>query len=95
MAESSFQSKVKTYLKGEGCYVLVLSSGPGVPDGMTDVLALCPSGRFVALECKASATSDYRPLQKLTISKLNKMGYAKAVYPENWAEIRKELEQII
>jgi Holliday junction resolvase len=95
VAESSFQSKVKKHLKDEGCYVLVLSSGPGIPDGMTDVLALCPSGRFIALECKASSTSGYRPLQKLTISKLNKMGYAKATYPENWEEIKKELQQII
>lgn len=95
MAESNFQSKVKTWLKQKGCYVLVLSSGPGVPDGMTDILALVPGGGWIALECKKDPKAKYRPLQKPTIAKLNDMYYARRVDPTTWDEIKKELEQII
>lgn len=95
MAESAFQSKVKLWLKQKGCFVLVLSPVAGIPDGMPDILALIDGGGWVALECKASAKAKFRPLQKPTIEKLNKMFYAKAVYPENWEEVKHELEAII
>ena len=95
MAESNFQSKVKLWLKQKGCYVLILSAGPGIPDGMTDILALVPGGGWIALECKKDAKAKFRPLQKPTIAKLNEMYFAKAVYPENWEETKKELSQII
>lgn len=95
MAESSFQSKVKSWLQKKGCFVLVLSSGPGIPDGMTDILALVPGGGWIALECKKDAKAKYRPLQKLTIAKLNDMYYARRVDPSNWSEVQEELNQII
>jgi Holliday junction resolvase len=95
VAESSFQKKVKLWLKQKGCFVLVLSAYPGIPDGMPDILALIDGGGWIALECKASAKAKFRPLQKPTIDKLNRMFYAKAVYPENWEAVKRELEQII
>jgi len=95
MSESNFQSKIVKWLRQKGCFVLILSAVPGVPDGMTDVLALIPGGGWAALEIKASKRSKFRPLQKQTISKLDGMYYARAVYPENWEIIKAELTQII
>ena len=95
MAESNFQSKVVRWLRQKGCYVLVLSAGPGIPDGMTDVLALIDGGGWVALEIKKDAKAKFQPLQKPTIAKLDKMYYSRAVYPENWEKIKAELTQII
>jgi len=95
MAESNFQSKVKLWLKQKGCFVLVLSPTAGIPDGMPDILALIDGGGWIALECKANAKAKFRPLQKPTIEKLNKMFYSRAVYPENWNEVKDELSNII
>lgn len=94
-AESNFQRKVVQWLKQKGCYVMVITAQPGIPDGCPDVIALIDGGGWVALECKASSKAKFQPLQKPTIAKLDKMFYSKAVYPENWNEIKKELEQII
>lgn len=93
--ESTFQGKVRKWLKDQGCYVLTISSGAGIPDGCPDIVALAPSGRWVALECKASATSKFQPLQKLTIAKLDVGGYAKAIWPANWDETKIDLLLIV
>ena len=95
MAESTFQATVKKWLQRKGCFVLVLSSVPGVPDGMTDILALVSGGGWIALECNKDAKAKYRPLQKMTIAKLDGMYYARRVDPSNWEEVQKELTAII
>ena len=104
MAESNFQSKVKTWLKQKGCFVIVMSAGPGVPDGTPDVCALFNGGGWAMLEVKAKSPykkdgtplkGAFKPLQIPTIKKLNDMYYSAVVYPENWDKIKKELEQII
>lgn len=104
MAESKFQSKVKNWLKSKGCFVLVISAGPGIPDGMPDVLALVPGGAWITLEVKdknpyrkdgVAKKGAFRPLQLPTIAKLNDMYYSRAVWVENWEEVKDELEKII
>lgn len=95
MAESKFQSIVTNWLKKKGCFVLTTTVLPGIPTGCPDVIALMPGGGWVALECKKDAKSKFRPLQKETIKKLNEMYFSRAVYPENWDEVKKELEAII
>lgn len=95
MAESNFQKKVASWLRKKGCYVLVITAHPGIPDGMTDILALIPGGGWAALECKASKSARMRPLQAPTIKKLDNMYFARKVYPENWEEIKQELCAII
>ena len=103
-SEQTFQTKVKNWLKSKGCYVLVLSSGAGIPDGMTDILALVPGGGWIALECKkanpfkrdgTAKKGAFQPLQLPTIAKLNEMYYARATWPDNWDEVKKELELIL
>lgn len=104
MAESNFQKKVSLWLRQKGCFVLIISAGPGIPDGSPDIIALFPGGGWAALEAKAKypyrkdgqpLKGAFRPLQIPTIKKLDDMYYSKAVYPENWEEVKKELSQII
>lgn len=95
MAESNFQGKVVRWLRQKGCYVLVITAHPGIPDGCPDVIALCDGGGWIGLECKKDAKAKFQPLQKATIQKLNGMYYCRAVYPENWEEIKQELDGII
>lgn len=92
MAESRFQSKVVKWLRQKGCYVIVTD---GLPVGVPDVVALFNGGGWATLECKDSAKSKFQPLQKVTIEKLDKMYYSRAVYPEIWDEVKSELEAII
>ncbi|HYG84597.1 MAG TPA: hypothetical protein VD907_07025 [Verrucomicrobiae bacterium] len=93
MTERQLQSKIIKYLKGKGCYV-IKTGGVGTPDGCPDIIALC-GGLWFALEVKGSARSKYQPLQKITLERLNNWSYAKVVYPENWPEIKEELELML
>lgn len=62
--------------------------------GVPDLLA-CINGKFVALELKRSKTSKVSELQVYNIEKIKESGgYAKIVYPENFEETIKELEQL-
>lgn len=95
MAESSFQKKVASRFRAKGNLVLVISVLPGIPSGFPDILILSPNGKWALLECKRSATASFRPLQKRMIEKFNRWSYARAVHPENWIEIQKELDAFL
>jgi Holliday junction resolvase len=94
MSEATFQSDVAKWLRGRGGYVLIISPRPGIPDGCPDVVALFPK-LWITLELKTSEHAKFQPLQEPTIAKLSKMGYSRAVWPKNWEEVKKELQQII
>lgn len=94
MSEANLQSKVVKFLKGKGCYVIKTRAGVGTPDGCPDIIALL-EGCWIAIEIKGSKTSKYQPLQKETIKLLDSWSYAKVVYPDNWPEVKKELEVML
>ena len=93
-AESTLQAKIIKYLEGRGCYV-IKTGGAGTPNGCPDIIGLLDGGGWVALEVKASARAKFQPLQKKTIEKLEDMYFSRAVWPENWDSVKKELEQLI
>lgn len=95
MAESRFQSKVVKWLKEQGCEVLTITVVPGIPTGHPDIVALAKTGKWATLECKDNEHSSFRPLQRETIERHNRKGYSRAVYPENWAQIQRELLEFI
>lgn len=92
--ESRLQSQIRKYLKNKGCYVLVISGVPGIPDGCSDILFLL-EGFWGAIEVKASPSAPYRPLQKETLEKFNDWSWARRVDPTTWPAIREELEHIL
>ena len=73
--EKSFETKVRKYLEGRGCWVLkTFSNGiqrAGVPD-----LLICHRGRFIAMEVKAVGGKFPREeeLQPWNIRKINEAG---------------------
>lgn len=93
-AESNLQSNIRKYLKSKGCYVLVLTGVPGIPDGCTDIIFML-EGFWGAIEVKASRTSPYQPLQKETLAKFDAWSWARRVDPTNWLEVRAELEAML
>jgi Holliday junction resolvase len=92
--ESKLQSEIIKYLKSKGCFVVKLQAGPGVPQGSPDILAL-KEGCWLAIEVKASVNSPFQPLQKERLAKLDEWSWARAVYPQNWPEIKAELDSLL
>lgn len=92
--ESKLQKEIVRYLKSKKCYVIKTRPGSGTPVGCPDIIALL-EGCWIALEVKASEKSPFQPLQEHTIEKLDDWSYAKAVFPENWLEIKAELDVML
>lgn len=95
MTEAQLQTKVVQWLKAKGLFVIKTNAAPGVPVGTPDVIGLIDGGGWVALEIKASAKSRKQPLQAVTVAKLDEMYYSKFVHPDNWSDVKKELERLI
>jgi Holliday junction resolvase len=94
MKESVFQAKVINWLKDQGCYVIKNSAVMGVPTGCPD-LVFFKEGFYGFIEAKPNPKARFQPLQKETLKKLDDWSWAKAVYPENWEEIKNELVVIL
>ena len=92
--EKDFQSKIIKYLRSKSCVVLKYQQNATTRAGIPDIIFL-KEGFWGAIEVKQSKTAKYRPGQKEMVAKLNEMSWAKAVYPENWDETKKELEEIL
>lgn len=93
-SEASLQAKLIKFLKSRDCYIIKTQPGPGVPVGCPDIIFLY-RGFWGGLEVKKSESAAYQPLQKLTIEKLHKMSWCKAVYPENIDDIILELNILL
>ena len=94
MLEKNFQATVIRWLRSKGCVVIKCQQNATTRAGTPDLIAL-KDGFWLALELKKSRTAKYRPGQKERIAKLDQMSYARAVYPENWTEIQKELGELL
>lgn len=66
----------------------------GIPKGTSDVF-FCKEGFYGFLECKKSKNASRQPGQEQFVKKMDEWSYAKVVYPENWEEVSKELEQML
>lgn len=92
--ESVFQAKIIKWLKEQGCYVIKNSAVSGVPTGCPDIVFF--KGKFYGfIEVKRSVKAPFQPLQKETLVKLDAWSWARAVWPENWEEMQKELALIL
>lgn len=92
--EAKFQAQVKKWLVSKGCEVFKMTPGSGIPDSTEDLLFL-KEGFWGFLECKKSKDAKHRPGQDKTVARHNSMSYSAFCYPENWEEIKKELEVIL
>lgn len=91
--EAKVQKRLVQYLKGKKCYVIKTRPGPGTPVGCPDVIAL-HEGAWFAFEVKADEKSPFQPLQKETIEKLQKWGFAYIVHSGNIDDIISELDRM-
>lgn len=92
--ESNLQSKIRNYLEDKGCYVLVITIGPGIPTGCSDIIFML-EGFWGAIEVKDSPKAKYQPLQEETLEKFNEWSWARRVDPTNWPDVKVELEAML
>lgn len=92
--EADFQKKVIQWLKSKGCITLKYEANATTRVGIPDVF-FCKEGFYGFLECKKAKNSPIRPGQKEFIEKVDNWSYGKIIYPENFDEVKKELEEIL
>lgn len=92
--ESDFQKNVIKWLRSKGCIVLKYEANATTRAGIPDVF-FCKEGFYGFLECKKSKSAPIRPGQKEFIAKVDEWSYGKIIHPQNWPEVRKELEAML
>lgn len=91
MLENGFKTKLISDLKMifPGCIVLHLD--PNEIQGIPDLLVLW-GDKWAALEGKKSATAPARPNQPYYVELMDKMSFARFIYPENKDEVIADLD---
>ena len=92
MKESDFQKALIDDLKKEFPGCIVLKNDPNYIQGIPDLLVLYRD-HWAALECKKEENAHHQPNQEYYVSVMNKMSYARFIYPENKEEILDELQR--
>ncbi len=90
--ENKYQSELIKKLTTLYPKSMILKNDPNYIQGVPDLLVLCDE-RWAMLEVKASRKASHRPNQEYYIAKLNHMGFARFVYPENEDKILRELDE--
>lgn len=92
MKERDFQAALIKELKAlfAGCLVMKLDADylQGIPD-----LLILYKNQWAALECKSSSRAQKRPNQDYYVNLMNKMSFARFIFPDNKEEVLYELQQ--
>ena len=92
MKENEFQAELIKELKREFPGCVVLKNDPNYIQGIPDLLILFKD-KWAVLEVKKSEKEPHQPNQDYYISMLDKMSFARFIYPENKEEILDELQR--
>lgn len=90
--ERSFQSNLKKELEEIFPGSIVIKNDPTHNQGFPD-LTILYKDRWAVLECKKSAKEKYRPNQEYYVRVLDKMSFARTIYPENKEEVLNDLQK--
>lgn len=92
MKESKFQAKLIQEIKElfQGC--IILKNDANYIQGFPDLLILYKK-KWAALECKRSSEAEFQPNQEYYVDQLEKMAFARVIYPENKEEVLHDLQQ--
>lgn len=90
--ENKYQSELIKKITTLYPQSMILKNDPNYIQGVPDLLVLCDE-RWAMFEVKAFAKASHRPNQEYYIAKLNRMGFARFVYPENEEEVLRDLDE--
>lgn len=88
--ENKYQAGLIKRLTARFPHCMILKNDSGYLQGVPDLIMLCDE-RWAMLEVKASRNAPHRPNQDYYVEKLEYMGFARFVYPENEAAVLDEL----
>jgi len=92
--EKRFENKIKQWCKANGIWFYKTHGSGYTRSGVPDLI-LCADGRFIALEVK-SANGKPSELQLREIGAIRTAGgMAEIVYPRDWPQLRKQLDNFI
>ncbi len=94
MLEKKLQAEIIKYLHSKGCFVMKCGAVPGIPVGTSDIF-FCYEGFYGFIEVKRSKTAPFRALQKEFLKKMAEWSWSRVVYPDNWLEVKSELEAML
>lgn len=94
MSENKYQGKLIKKIEKmlPGC--VIIKNDPSYQQGILD-LSIFYNDRWGQLEVKASANSEVQPNQAYFVNKMDEMGFARFIYPENEAEVLDALQQAL
>lgn len=90
--ENKYQSELIKKISARYPDSMILKNDPNYIQGVPDLLVLY-NELWAMFEVKASRTASHRPNQEYYIAKLNHMGFARFVYPENEEEVLRDLDE--
>ena len=90
--ENKYQSELIKKISALYPDSMILKNDPNYIQGVPDLLVLY-NELWAMFEVKASRKASHRPNQEYYIAKLNHMGFARFVYPENEEEVLRDLDE--
>lgn len=94
MLEKDFQSKIMKWLRSKKAFAMKCQQNATTRAGISDIF-FCKEGFYGFIEVKKSKTAKRQPGQEEFVKKMNEWSWAKVVYPGNWEETQKELEEML
>lgn len=92
MLENKFKTKLVKTIKEKFPGSMVFHLDPTEMQGAPDLLILYKD-KWAALEGKKDEGSSHRPNQDYYVDLMNKMSFARFIYPQNAKEVLNELER--
>lgn len=94
MLESDFKRKVSLTIKDRMPKAIIIKMPAQDIQGIPDMLILY-NNKWAALEFKKSKDAPKRPNQDLFVNRMNRMSFARFIYPENKEEVLNALERFL
>jgi len=92
MTETEYQSELSKKIRKRFKGSIVLKNDSSRKQGIPDLTVLYED-QWAALECKQHKNATHRPNQDYYISKMDKMSFARFIYPENEKEVLDEMDE--
>lgn len=92
MLENKFKTELKNDIETRFPGSMVFHLDPTEKQGIPDLVILYEN-KWAALEGKKEKDASHRPNQDYYVDLMNKMSFARFIYPENKEEVLNELER--